>query len=295
MNREYHFNKKVKATIFGLVVLSLLFAILPYGRNIVAHGALFYPTNNTELMGSVEYNNVPRNLADKDKFTLLFYGVFSKSQSYDSGDPRNNENVAELKIPFTFSENELLASASLYNNRVGAAGPLFSGIIIVSFLFLFMISFRADSRKERYALYASYLGVSLILLLSLLTPAPNLMHYVTQMQLLPFVMLIPLYIVFKQRYIKVVTISILFLVGINNFIYLFAVVQRSIIETNQINQEFAQMRNSGDLYAVKAQHFYSSYVLLSEQRVQFYIVKTMPCQDIKEMITSSRTTQYCLK
>jgi hypothetical protein len=202
MNIEYRFNKFVKGFLVIFFVCSAVFAYLPYIRNGLAHSYFFYPTNIPELMGSVAYNNVPKNLDKDDKFKLLFYGIFSRSQDSSSGDPRAAENVAHLKMPFTFSMDEIEDSVSLYNNRVGAAGPLFSGIAFLSLAFLTFVTFRTKNVKERYIIYSSFFIITGLLVFSLFTPAPNLLRYVSQIQLLPFAVIIPLYAGFKSKYLK---------------------------------------------------------------------------------------------
>lgn len=217
LNHEYILNRKITSLLLGCLLISMLFFLIPYGRNAFWHRALFYPTNITELMGSVKYNNIPKNIKDKDNISLLFYGIFSKSQSIMSGDPRSKTNIAELKIPFTFSTTEITASAALYNNRVGGGGPLFSGIVLLTILFLLSASFRTITRKQRYALYTSYFFLIVIVALSLSVPTPNLLRYVNQLQILPFVVLIPLYAAIKNRYIKTFTFILLFFISINTF------------------------------------------------------------------------------
>lgn len=124
-------------------------------------------------MGSVRYNNVPNNLQNSSKLTLLFYGIFSRAQPKESGDPRNESNTAQLKFPFYFSDQEISDSAQLYNNRVGSGGPLFSGLVLLSICLIFLAYFKAANIQERYAVYASILALALIILLSLIAPTPN--------------------------------------------------------------------------------------------------------------------------
>lgn len=295
LNKEYTFTIQTKMFILVVSIVSIIFAYLPYGRNAVFHGALFYPTNIPELSGSVRYNNVPSNLQDKSKIELLFYGLFSRTQSSESGDPRHKTNVAHLKVPFTFTQSELDDTVALYNNRVGAGGPFFSGALVLSVILLAFTSFQKKNRKQRYALYVSYFSVGLMLVLSLLTPAPNLLRYVYQLQLLPFVVTIPLFVYFKNISVKVISGLILLVIVINTVIYSHAVVQRAQSEMTQMNNEFERMRTSGHYYQVRAQHFYSSYILLKEQSVPFVVVDKIRCQDIHELVASSTTTQYCIR
>jgi hypothetical protein len=295
LNKEYLFHNSTKIFICGIIVLSVIFAYVPYIRNGLAHNALFYPTNIPELMGGVRYNNIPANLRDKDRLTLLFYGMFSRAQSAESGDTRSPKNIVELKIPFTFSMTELKDSASLFNNRAGAGGPLYSGIVVLSIIFLMYCSFKAKNRNERYAVYTSYFCIAVILFLSLLSPTPNLLRFVNQLQIVPFAVLVPLYTAFKKVDVRLFTFFILLLVCINTSLYSGAVIQKNWTDTKQINEQFSEMRGSGKSYEVRAQHHYSSYIVLTEQQIPFTLVNTLRCHDIEALFASSTTTQYCTK
>lgn len=293
MNRDYRINK-VTISLFGLFVFtSLIFFSIPYLRNQFHHNAMFYPTNIPELMGSVRYNNVPNNLQDSDKFTLLFYGIFSKAQSRESGDPRSESNIAQLKLPFIFTPDEVADSAELYNNRVGGAGPLFSGIVVLSIFLTIFLYFKMETVKERYAIYASLFGLLLIILLSLVAPTPNLLRYTNQLQLIPFALIIPILAVFTQRYVKVFCYIIVILSAINVFLFSSSVATKTIAENNQINQQMNELRSSGKEHRVRAQQFYSSYILLNEQNIKFKPVENLQCSNVKTLIASSTTTQYC--
>jgi len=226
---------------------------------------------------------------------LLFYGIFSKAQSQESGDPRNEKNIAELKIPFTFSFNEVRDSATLYNNRVGAGGPLFSGLVTVTLIALIIVSFMVQTRKERYALYATYFCLSTIVALALLAPTPNLLRYVNQLQILPFIIIVFIAARFKNVYSKVFTATLVALISLNTFIYATSVFERNVQETMILNKQLNDMKNSGAVYHVRAQHFYSSYLLLSEHNIPFVAVDTLRCRDIHQIVLTSTSTQFCIK
>ena len=157
------------------------------------------------------------------------------------------------------------------------------------------MSFRTTNIKERYAIYTSYFCLGTIFFLSLLAPTPNLLRYVNQLQLIPFAILIPIYTVFNKSYVQKFTVVVVILVGINVALYLVGVIQKNIADTAQINAQFSRMRDSGREYYVRAQQFYSSYIVLNEQGIPFVAVDHLPCSGIKEMAASSTTTQYCEK
>lgn len=295
LNKEYKINKAFLIIGICSIFVSAVFSYLPYIRNQIFHGAAFFPTNIPELFGSVKYNNIPKDLQDDNKISLLFYGIFSKSQARESGDPRSDKNIAELKPPFTFTKEELSNAGGHFNNRVGAGGPFFSGAVAISFLFLFLVSLITRARKERYTIYSIYFAIGVIIILALLTPTPNLLRYVSQLQLIPFVIAIPLYVFFKEYYIKVFALIILFVVGVNNVLFTSSVFREVEKDTRAINHQYQTMRDSGIEYRVKAQQFYSSYILLEEQSVPFIMVDNLKCKESESLVVSSTTTRFCVE
>jgi len=295
LNKDIRLNRNVFYVVLGIFLISFIFSYLPYIRNQLAHNAAFFPTNITELLGSVKYNNVPQNIQNENKFSLLFYGIYSKSQDRESGDPRNELNIAELKIPFTFTASEVRDAGGHFNNRVGAGGPLFSGAVTMSLILILLVSLISSNTKERYAIYTGYFCLGVLLFLAVLTPTPNLLRYVSHLQLIPFVVIIPIYVVFKEYYIKFFVLLILLVVATNTFLFAFSVTAESIKDTNEISQQYENMRSSGKEYYVRAQQFYSSYIMLTEQEIPFVMVNQLPCNTSEELVVSSSTTQFCEK
>lgn len=294
LNKEYKFlNYKL---VFVTITFLVLFAYLPYVRNVIYHKAPFYPTNIPDLMGSVKYNNIPINLASESKHKLFFYGVFSRAQSSESGDPIDPSNIAELKMPFTFSLTEVDDSVSLHNNRVGAGGPLFSGIVLLSVLLVVIAYFKMHTRNERYAVYVSTFSLLLIVLLALMTPTPNLLRYVNQVQLIPYAAMLPIMYAFKERiYVKTFTYSLLLLSLINIGLFTNSLINKTVSDYNSLNEQYKSMRDSKKEYQVTAQHFYSNYLMLVEQNINFTAVDRLKCAELNYLSASSTTTMYCEK
>lgn len=295
LNYDYRINKNSITFTILFVLTALIFATIPYFRNQFHHSAMFYPTNIPDLMGSVKYNNVPNNLQDSNKLSLLFHGIFSKAQTKESGDPRSETNVADLKIPFSFSPKEINDSATLYNNRVGGGGPFFSGLVVLSLILVTYLYIKAESKKQRYAIYASLFTFMIIIVLSLLAPTPNLLRYTNQLQLIPFAVIIPIYAVFNKPFIKIFCFIILAVSAVNLILFGSAIFAKSISEANAMNKQMADLRKTDLTYQVKAQQFYSSYILLKEQNVKFEITDSLKCQKVERLFSSSTTTQYCFK
>lgn len=293
-------NGEYQLRISNRFFLSLMFTgvviiYLPYIRNAIYYQAPFFPTNIKEYMGAVKYNNIPNNINENDKLKLLFFGIFSSSQNLNSGNPDSKDNVAILKIPFTFQRDEIVASVHLYNNRVGAGGPLFSGIIVISLLVLLWAFYKARHTDQVYAVHTVLFITSIFIFLALLTPSPNLLRYVPQLQLIPFVIFIGLYAYFRNKLLRLSLYALLLLIASNSAVYTYYSYIKTMDEKRALDSHYNIMKKSERKYHVKAQHFYSSYHLLAEKGVPFVIVDTLTCNPISQLPETATTTQYCRK
>lgn len=293
LNKDYSVTRRLKIFVLLALVPLLIFAYLPYGRNLVFHHHPFYPTNVADLSGSVTYNNLPHNLQNENKLVQFFYGIFSESQTVESGDTRSETNLAKLKIPFTFSPNEIANAARLYNNRVGAIGPLYSGAFLVALIFAISMAFKAETMKQKYTIYAIFFSATIVIFSSLLVPTPNLIRYVSQVQFLPFLLVVPILAIFKNSYAKVLASFVILLMLANSALYGVFVAEKTVKETEELYAQYHEMRQENKEYRVKAQHFYSSYIILAEQNVKFVAVERLACTDVGQLYASSTTTQYC--
>lgn len=292
MNKRYTITAPIKATLGAAFVVCLVFAYLPYVRNTVVFGYPFYPTNIPDLMGSVKFTNIPKNLNSDNKAVLFFYGIFSKSQAADSGDPNSESNTAELKVPFTFTHAEVTESGGIFNNRVGGLGPLFSGAVVTALLILLVATFTAQDKADRYTVYAALAAVFVVIVFSLLTPAPNLHRYVTYLYLLPFVVIIPL--LHQRKIIKYATYFTVLLLTCNAVLSFYAVYIYNLDTQTELHDELTRLSSSGKTYKVSAQNFYSNYNLLAENGVSFVITDHLECSGEKQTLSSSSTTtSYC--
>lgn len=294
MNKTVILTTRTRFVIFLLFLSSLVFGYLPYIRNLVSRGTLFYPTNIPHLIGSVKYTNIPSNLYKDNGLSLLFYGIFSKSQSAESGDPESPYNTAELKIPFSTTKQELLDNGALYNNRVGGLGPFFSGLIVLSLTLLAYVSFKVTSQKERYVIYAAYFAIFTIFVTSYMSPTPNLHRYVTQLYLIPFAVVIPLYLGIKSKFISTTSYLLIILVAFNILFYIYSSVQYNYEQQSRLARQLDEMNKSGQKYIISAQQFYSNYNLLAENGVKFMITDSLVCQSTPlSLVSSSETTKFC--
>lgn len=156
------------------------------------------------------------------------------------------------------------------------------------------MSFNADTMRQKYSIYVSFFAFTLITIASLVVPTPNLLRYVSQIELIPFVLLIPILVAFdKNKFTKFFSITIFTLIFINNSLYFIAALNTNILGMQAENTQFEEMRDSGNTFKVKSQEFYSNYTLLTEQNIKFQRVANLPCKKINKLVSSSASTLYC--
>ena len=291
------FRKSInRALVIILTVGGLIFIFVPYATNGIFYKDLFYPTNLKAISDSYKNDNIPKNLSNSNKLTLFFYGVFSQSQVKSMGrdDPLNK---AGLKIPFTFTKEEIINSASIFNNRVGSAGSLFSGIVVLSIVTGMLMCYLGLRNIEmRKGLLIMVGAVGICLTVTLLNPVPNLIRYNSQIVLIPFVVVITALIGFKNStFIRILAYLMLIFIFFNMSIYSGSVLERKMKETIEINKQLNLMKQSQSSYMVKANNFYSNYIRLQEYQIPFEITDHLKCSNQEILLNSSYTTRFCKK
>lgn len=291
------FRKSInRALVIILTVGGLIFILVPYATNGIFYKDLFYPTNLKAISDSYKNDNIPKNLSNSNKLTLFFYGVFSQSQVKSMGrdDPLNK---AVLKIPFTFTKEEIINSASIFNNRVGSAGSLFSGIVVLSIVTGMLMCYLGLRNIEmRKGLLIMVGAVGICLTVTLLNPVPNLIRYNSQIVLIPFVVVITALIGFKNStFIRILAYLMLIFIFFNMSIYSGSVLERKMKETIEINKQLNLMKQSQSSYMVKANNFYSNYIRLQEYQIPFEITDHLKCSNQEILLNSSYTTRFCKK
>jgi hypothetical protein len=118
-------------------VAGILILWVPYGQNFLDRGSLLYPANLGWPKEVLVKTNIPLNMKGQNPLSLLFYGIYAKTQK--AGSESDSRNIAELKPPFSTSFEEIDITNN-YGGRVGSEGVLFSGLFTVSLaIYLIML------------------------------------------------------------------------------------------------------------------------------------------------------------
>ena len=136
-----------------IIIIAIPFLFSPYINNYLEKGHPLYPLMGINKVDFVD-DYLPDVLKDRGKLEKL---VFTNFVSI------GNRGDSKLKIPFTFSLNEL---QKMRNGapRVGSFGVWWGGILLVSFLYYFMSIYRIRD-KFKLSIYEVIIGVMLLLLL----------------------------------------------------------------------------------------------------------------------------------
>lgn len=271
-----------------LMASALIFNFIPYGTNYLHYGYPFYPSQLPEIRQSYQSDNTPQNLVGVSSPVKLFYSIFSASQLRRMS-KNHPQNLAVLKLPFTFTVPEIRAAASIYNDRVGAAGPLFSGVVVLS-LIVFLILLFKDRKTSLVIAVIIVLG----LVLALVNPAPNLLRYHGQLILVPFFIIITIFTLYKSsKLLTFLALLILLTLHLNTVMFDTAVFHRIATESQLINHQLAQMKNSFQPNIIKSNNFFSSYIRLKENQIPFVVADMLPCPNPQTLVETHSTVYYC--
>jgi hypothetical protein len=281
----------------AFVILTLAALWVPFATNAHNHHALLYPMNQSAQKNSLRYDNIPQNLKHESSVSLLFYGIFSEGQPTWAGDPKSDANVANLKIPFTVSSQEW-GSIANFQGRVGAGGPLFGGLIILSVLLLigcFAVSAATESKQDEKKIQLALILTALLLVLALVNPIPNKLRYAPFITLIPLIMLgISQVLSRRPRYLR--ALQGLVIVGLiaNITCTLGPLIGIRAQEFSTKRQELTTMAQNGP-YKVVSNKFYSIYNQLEENHVA--VEPAMGCgKNVRAtyLAYSFKTAKYCL-
>jgi hypothetical protein len=283
-------NKYIQRLIIFLSVIGIIMLFLPFGVNQINYGSPLYPGNLDWAKQDIINQNIPKNLRGKNAVELLFYGIFSQPQiSTPADDPAN---LAYLKLPFTFSKDEI---TQVQSERVGTGGVFFSGLVILSSLFFVVSIFQKQSVRSRKILIIMGIIILLIIITALSLPAPNVLRFTPQICLIPIITLSGICIMYREKKTKWLKYSLLLfstLIVINTFSTLVPIVKIRADEFKKISQQLVGMKNSHITYNVYAQNFYSSYLRLQENNVKFIKTANIGCQQ-PGVLERTFSTSFC--
>ena len=160
-NNKQRLIKNTLYFVFTVIISFLVVGSSSYLKNTLEHKNPFYPLMGKDKVDIMTFLQ-PASFKDMSPIEKNFYSIFSKTANI--GVFNNGEPV--LKIPFTFDKNEL--KHINYDTRIGGYGVLFSGIFIVSIIFLIFFIVDLTRKKDKnIILYIIPLIITILLMIFL--------------------------------------------------------------------------------------------------------------------------------
>lgn len=295
--------RKDRAKSSGILVLGsgaflaafLFFGMSPYVTNTVSQKNPFYPVFGPDHSELYKTMNMPGNYLNKDPVTLLFYSIFSKSDNL-----RGVTSRGELKIPFTFTRNELKAFTDT-NAKEGGFGPLFGGVVLLTFVLLGMIlisfyraRYKGDEGKEirgaASKIQIGFICLGTLFLTCAMNPASSLARFIPQMALFPLTAVVLAFLLHRGWTIRIAQ-AILFILLANNLLVGFSYYDYNVKTSEQYRAKYKELAESSPMNPVKIHfgHFKTSSTLrFSDFGVLYHIVERKEdCREGKRILPNS--------
>lgn len=233
-------TKKIDRKVFNrftiVSALVVLFSVLIVGsstyiKNTVDHQNPFYP-----LLGSnkedIFATNQPLNFNNKSNISKFIMSNFSRSDNPFS----TVGGTTKYKIPFTFDRNEIrnLGSNDL---RVGGYGVLFSGILILSFVFFIINDIKLFKTNKNQFIILNIIPFISVLLIFLI----NGSWWARYFPMLYSSVLINLLIIYLINNKSIIFKALVTLLLINNFITGGAVLVYNYTLSSQLNYNYKEL------------------------------------------------------
>ncbi len=246
--------KKPCLTIIAGFLAGLIFlGFDPYIEHIKNSQHIIHP-----VMGDEKYDimntNPPKGFLENLSVENLFISIFSKSSN-------DIENKPTLKIPFSFSSEEL-EPLSNADTRIGGFGVFFSGILSFSLaLAIFYIIKRKKFKKE--LLFSLFL----LILLMLFFPESWWARYASFIYYIPcFFLIFSADSKKRKAYILLSAVIIL-----NSFVTCFSVISSSLSKTMDLNSRLEEIKKEDKKILLRVNDFPTHVKLFSEYGIDFEI------------------------
>jgi hypothetical protein len=289
-------NTKTLAVIGSAIVCAFLVLWSPFITNYTRHGSPIYPMNLLAPKSNLRYDNIPSNIRKADSVQLLFYGIFSSTQPSSAGDVKSLDNVAMLKLPFTFTAREL-ESTDDFLGRVGSGGVLFSGAVVASILLFVIMLTKLNGSKDEKIIGYIILCVSILIVLGLVNPVANKLRYAPFITLLPLLIVIGSLLITRSkdwliaatRWVVVITIVA------NIFLFSISIISQRMNEFDAINKQDRMLQTAQQPIGLISRAFSSIAYRLDERGIKYKIVTR--CHNDEhgvEVASSFKSAYYCI-
>lgn len=179
-------------TIFYIVTLIISFMIVGYSSyvlNLVHNGNPLYPLYGDEAVQNIGVKEAPKSFQSKNRIETFLISIFSKGENVSASWVTENVVEPKLKIPFTFSKEEI-KNYTIPDIRMGGFGPLFSGAFIIMVGVMIFILVKLIKNKEYKKVIPLILLLGVIAVIMLLFDGNYWARYIAFIYVLPIIALI---------------------------------------------------------------------------------------------------------
>ena len=183
-------KRNVKKFIKSVLVVGGLIAVTgvnPFYTNFRDFGHPFHPLFGTNKINIID-ESIPYGFQNMSNIERFLRSTFSESVQSMNNAVDQAEQMRKpviLKIPFTINIKSFLNTFCFADVRVGGFGYFWSGILLLSLLFLPFIRFRNKNEKNIF-----WLSESIIIITTLANPHAWWARYVPQFWLFPILILL---------------------------------------------------------------------------------------------------------
>lgn len=212
--KEANLKKKLKEYITYYIIVAIIaigvVGFAPYMKNIISKGNPLYPLIGKDKQDIMSYNQ-PKSFEERNSIEKFLISLFGVSENVKSN---VTDKDPTLKIPFTFSEQEI----NEYNRpdlRISGFGVLFSGIMIISIICIifYLLKLYKLRKFEMLTMVLAFIGISLLLVL--ITDGSWWARYVPYIYLFPILALI-LMAMDDNKKTKVIMLVLFIIMILNN-------------------------------------------------------------------------------
>ncbi len=145
------FIKELKEqTIFYIVTVVVSLVIVgysSYARNLIYNGNPLYPLYGEDTVQNIGTKEAPKSFETKNRLEIFLISIFSKGENVSASWVTENVVEPKLKIPFTFSKDEI-NNYNIPDIRMSGFGPLFSGVFILTAIGIIYILVKLFKNKD---------------------------------------------------------------------------------------------------------------------------------------------------
>ena len=176
-------NRKFIKTVLVIGGLIAVTGVNPFFTNFRDYGNPFYPVFGKNKIDIIS-NNLPFGFSGKSAPEMFLRSTFS--ESLNSAENIHNKHIlSEFKIPFTVNIKSYFNIFNGPDLRIGGFGYFWSGILLLTLLFLPFLRFRNSNEK-----YLFWLITSIILLTAFSNPHCWWARLVPQIWLFPLIIVL---------------------------------------------------------------------------------------------------------